>query len=138
MKTEDAPDIREIISDIVDRLDMNHIDVSRIVCMRSRGTSTNAIARIWSLPKIWQKALDVKAHYIIEAVSENFDKLDDEEKRRTMLHELMHIPRTFSGAVLSHKYCHFDGKGGHEIKKINKKTVDKLFKEYQRAHRPTR
>ncbi len=138
MKTEDAPDVKEIISEIVRTLEMKHIDTDRIVCMRSRGTSTDAIARIWSLPRIWQKALDVEAHYIIEAVSEKFDSLSDEEKRRTMLHELMHIPKSFSGSVLSHKTCHFDGKGGHEIRRINKKTVDKLFKEYQRAHSPIR
>jgi len=133
MKTEPAPDINEIISDIVEKLEMNHIDVSRIVCMRSYKTSTNALARIWSLPKIWQKALDVEAHYIIEAVSENFDDLSEEDKKRTILHELMHIPKTFSGAVLSHKTSHFDGKGGHKIKRINRRTVDKLFKIYKKS-----
>ena len=101
--------------------------------MRSYKTSTNALARIWSLPKIWQKALDVEAHYIIEAVSENFDDLSEEDKKRTILHELMHIPKTFSGAVLSHKTSHFDGKGGHKIKRINRRTVDKLFKVYKKS-----
>lgn len=130
MKTEYASDVKEIIRDMVDTLDMKHIDVERLICFRSFKTSTNAIARIWSLPKIWQKALSVDAHYIIEVVSEHFDNLNEEEKKKTILHELMHIPRTFSGAVLSHKYCHFDGKGGHNIMKINQKSVDVLFKQY--------
>jgi len=131
MKTESAPDLKEIIEDIVGKLNMNHIDVDRIVCMRSFKSTTNALARIWSLPKIWQKALCVDAHYIIEAVSEKFDNLSDDEKKRTMLHELMHIPKSFSGSLLSHKCSHFDGKGGHKIKRIAKRSVDKLFKLYK-------
>jgi predicted metallopeptidase len=128
MKTEPAPDIAERITKIVQKLDMNHIDPSRLVCMRSRGSSSRAIARIWSLPKIWQKALNVEAHYIIEAVSERFDELSRADQDRTLIHELMHIPKTFSGAVLSHKSVHFDGCGGFVRRRIDSKTVEKLFR----------
>ena len=131
MKTEPAPDIKVIIKDIVEKLNLDYINVDRLVCMRSFKSTTRAYARIWSLPKIWQKALDVDAHYIIEAVSENFDELSEEEKQRTMLHELMHIPKTFSGAVLSHRCNHFDGKGGHNVRVINRRTVEKLFNVYK-------
>jgi len=128
MKTEFADDIKNNITELVKKLNLEHIDANRIVCMRSYGSTTNAQARIWSLPKIWQKALDVKAHYIIEVVSEHFDNLDENEKTKTLIHELIHIPKTFSGALLSHKMSHFDGKGGRKIKRINRRTVEKIFK----------
>ncbi|MBU3904689.1 MAG: metallopeptidase [Nanoarchaeota archaeon] len=133
MKTETAIDIKEIIRDLVDGLDMKHIDVNRLVCYRSFKTTTNAIARIWSLPNLWQKALDVKAHYIIEVVSENYDHLNQTDKEKTILHELCHIPKNFSGSVLNHKRSVFDGKGGHKKVMINQKSVDKLYKDYLRA-----
>jgi len=130
MKTEHASDIKEIIRDIVDTLEMNHIDVDRIFCYRSFKTKTNAIARIWSLAKLWQKSLGVDAHYIIEAISENYDDLDQKEKEKTMLHELMHIPKNFSGSVLNHKMAVFDGKGGHKTVRINQAAVNKMYREY--------
>ncbi len=130
MKTESAPDIKGIIRELRDTLEWNHIDVNRLVCYRSFKTTTDAVARIWSLPKLWQKALDVKAHYIIEVVSENYDHLSDEDKERTILHELMHIPKNFSGSVLNHKMSVFDGKGGHKTVRINERTVNKIYKEY--------
>lgn len=128
MKTEPAPDVKQRIAQIVSRLEMSHVDSSRIVCMRSRGSTSRAIARIWSLPKIWQKALNVKAHYIIEVVSERFDKLSVDDKDRTLIHELAHIPKTFSGAVLSHNAVHFDGCGGFVRRRIDGRTVEKLFR----------
>lgn len=131
MKTESAPDIHERIKDIVAKLSMKHIDASKLVCMRSRGSTSRAYARIWSLPKIWQKALDVKPHYIIEVVSEKFDKMDKDDQNKILIHELLHIPKTFSGAVLSHNTVHFDGHGGFVKRKIDSKTVEKFFKIYQ-------
>jgi predicted metallopeptidase len=129
MKTEPAPDVAKRIKEIVAKLSMEHVDSSRLVCMRSRGSSSRAIARIWSLPKIWQKALSVEAHYIIEVVSERFDKLSLADQDRTLIHELLHIPKTFSGAVLSHKTVHFDGCGGFVKKCIDGRAVEKLFNE---------
>ena len=133
MKTESAPDIKEIIRNLRDTLEWNHIDVNRLVCYRSFKTTTNAIARIWSLPKLWQKALGVEAHYIIEVVSENYDGLNQIDKEKTILHELMHIPKNFSGSVLNHKMSVFDGKGGHKKVLINQRTVDKMYREYLKA-----
>ena len=129
MKTEPAPDVRQRIGEIVKGLGMKHVDPERLVCMRSRGSSSRAIARIWSLPRIWQKALNVEAHYLIEVVSEKFDKLSKDDKDRTLIHELAHIPKTFSGAVLSHNAVHFDGRGGFIRRKIDSKMIEKLFRE---------
>jgi len=48
-------------------------------------------------------ALNVKAHYCIEVLSQHFDNqsLDDQEK--ILIHELMHIPKNFSGALVPHR-----------------------------------
>ena len=132
MKFEEAPDIRERIEKIVGVLDFGHVKTERIFCMRSFKSSSNANARIWSLPKIWQKSLGVQSHYILEVLSERYDKMSDDDKDRVMIHELMHIPKTFSGALLSHKAKVFDGQGGHKTLKINRDTVEKLFKEYKK------
>ncbi|MBU3896492.1 MAG: metallopeptidase [Nanoarchaeota archaeon] len=132
MKFEKADDISDRISDIVEKLNFNYIDARRIKCIRSFKTSNNAVARIWSLPNVWQKVLNVEAHYIVEVISERFDKLSKEDQIKTLIHELMHVPKSFSGALVSHNTKQFDGKGGHVSKKITPKTVDKLYKEYQR------
>lgn len=122
MKIEFAPDVRDLSTEIIERLEFEHVDAERIICMRSHGSKANAYARIWSLPKIWQMALGVKARYVVEVLSEHFDKLEEEEKEKTIIHELLHVPKTFSGALVPHA-C-FD-------KKIDKKRVELLHKKFK-------
>lgn len=128
MKLEKAEDVSEIIKEIVLKLELEHIDFERIICFRSFGSSSDAHARIYSMPKIWQKALGIEPCYVIEVLSEKFDKFSEEEKEKTLLHELLHIPKNFSGALLSHKTVHFDGKGGHKTRRIDSRLVNKLWK----------
>ncbi len=132
MKFSPAPDISENIFRICEKLKFFHIDPGRIKCYRSTGSSSRAIARIWSLPKIWQDALSVRAHYVLEVISEKFDKQPEDEKIKILIHELMHIPKNFSGAVLSHSRVQFDGGGGFVRKKIDARSVEKLFEEYKK------
>jgi len=119
MKFYPAADIQTRIEKIVSRADMGHINTSRIICMRSTGSKARAYARIWSLPRIWQEALGIEAHYVIEVISERFDKLKTEAQDRTLIHELLHIPKTFSGALVPHR-C-FE-------KRIDEKAVEKIYK----------
>jgi len=120
MDVELAPDVDEKVKEIVSVLSYGHINEFRLICMRSHNTSANAYARIWNLPDIWQKALSVGTFYIIEVVSQHYDKLPQEEKEKVLIHELLHIPKTFSGALRPHE--------GHV--KINHKTVGQLHKIY--------
>lgn len=120
MDVEMAPDVEEKVKEIVSVLSYGHINEFRLICMRSRNTSANAYARIWNLPDIWQKALSVGTFYIIEVVSQHYDKLPEEEKEKVLIHELLHIPKTFSGALRPHE--------GHV--KINNRTVGQLHKMY--------
>jgi len=126
MKFDRAHDIQVKVNRILYVLDLPHIDRKRVVCMRSWGSKANALARIWSMPRIWQKALGIKSHYVIEVLSEKFDKLNQEEQERTLIHELMHIPKTFSGALVPHK-CFG--------KIIDEKAVDKIYREYKKRMR---
>jgi predicted metallopeptidase len=132
MKFEQAPDVKERVERIVSALQMGHIDAKRVACMRSYGSSGRAYARIWSMPRIWTKALGIEAHYVIEVISEKYDTFNDEEKEKTLIHELLHIPKTFSGALVNHKTKVFDGKGGHKTMRIGAREVDALHKEYRR------
>lgn len=126
MRFEFAPDIQDRVRKIVETLGLDHIDMNRVVCMRGHGSKSRALARIWSFPKVWQKALNMKPHYVIEVISHRFDKLSKEEQNKTLIHELMHIPRKFSGGLSPHK-----GFGKH----IDNKRINEMYKVYKRASR---
>lgn len=121
METEFALDIQGRVERMVEVLGFAHVDQFRIICMRSKGSTANAYARIWNLPRIWQKALGVKTYYIIEVISEHFDPLGGVEQDKVLIHELMHIPKTFSGALLPHRFFG---------KRINRASVDKAYDFY--------
>ncbi|MFH0711451.1 MAG: putative metallopeptidase [Candidatus Aenigmatarchaeota archaeon] len=118
MKYSRDPDIQNQIIEISDRLGMVH-DISRIICIRSTGSkSKRTLARCHSMSKAVQTALGLKAHYVIEVVSENFDRLPEEERTKTLIHELMHIPKSFGG-----------GFKGHRV--VNRISVEQMYKIYK-------
>ena len=127
MDFESAPDIQERVTEIIVKLELKHIRAENIVCMRSHNSKAKAYARIWSLPRIWQKALGVEAHYILEVLSHYFDGRSRDDQDRTLIHELMHVPKTFSGALVPHK-CF--------AKRIDARTVEVLFKKLKETEQP--
>ena len=106
VKFEKAPDIELMLYRVMDRFreEFPHINQFRVICLRSSGSTANAYARIWAMPKAWQVALDINTFYVLEVISEKFDRLPESEKEKTLLHEILHIPKTFSGALLPHVY----------------------------------
>ncbi len=101
---ERAPDVSNSISSIIDKLDLSHIPKNRVYCYRSYGSKArNVIARIHSLPRIWQQALSEPAYYAVEVLSEQYDPLPLDEKQKTLIHELLHIPNSFGGGFRHHK-----------------------------------
>jgi len=115
-----APELKSDLRRIVDVLGLSYIKVDKLVTFRSYGSKSRAIARIWSLPRIWQMALQKEAHYCIEVVSERFDKLPNEKKEKVLIHELLHVPKNFSGSLLPHR---------QKRKRIDKRTVDALYQQ---------
>lgn len=103
IKYELAEDIKKKISEISLKLEMDHVDLANVICLRSRGSgSQGTIARCHTISRIWQKALNTKAVYLIEVISERFDKMPEDEKIKTLIHELMHIPKSFGGGFIHH------------------------------------
>lgn len=102
LEWEDANDVKEEIVNIVKTLEMDHILIDRIFCYRTDGSKARAYARTWMMPKIFQDALGIEPAYVIEVISKYFDKLSDDDKSKVLIHELLHIPKNFSGALLSH------------------------------------
>lgn len=123
IRYENAEDIKEKISGIVANLSMQHIHLDRLACIRSRGsTSRGILARCHALPKIMQHALNTKAHYIIEIISEKFDKLPEEEQTKTLIHELLHIPKSFGGGFIHHNFVN-----SSRVNRLMKKLKEKKF-----------
>jgi predicted metallopeptidase len=100
---EAAPKVKKRVGFLVDSLDLKWIKKGNVSCFRSFNSKSRAVARIWGLPNIWQIALKQEANYVVEVISERFDKLDPKEQDRVLLHELTHIPKNFSGALLPHR-----------------------------------
>lgn len=114
-----APEIKKQIDHLVKALDLSHIKSSRIHCIRSLDAKTRAVARIWGMSRLFKEVAGLEPHYIIEVNARRFDKLPDREKIKTLIHELMHIPKTFSGALLSHR-------GPHH--RINDREIEKIMR----------
>lgn len=119
LKYFEAPDVKQLVDKIVDNLDLSHVVSQSVHCYRSKGSkSKRIIARIHGFGKIWQEALGLPPAYVIEVLSERYDRLSQEDKEKTLIHELLHIPKGFKGGFRPHK--------GY----ISRKKVDKLHKEY--------
>ncbi|MBI2452078.1 metallopeptidase [Candidatus Pacearchaeota archaeon] len=104
MKYVHAPDLKERMTDIAKTLDMFHLEIDRIECLRSFGSSSRiTIARCHALGKLMQKAMKTNAFYAIEFL-ERFEKLSRKEQDKVIIHELMHIPKSFGGGFRHHDY----------------------------------
>lgn len=121
MKVEKATDVQDKIEEIIRALEFDHIIDARIICMRSYGAKARAYARIWSLPSIWRTALEISPFYVIEVLSQHYDPLDEIEKTKTLIHELLHIPKKFSGGLVPHN---------NRGQCIDEKEVNRLYKVY--------
>ncbi len=99
----DAPDVKADIEDIVTTLQLEHIRLDRVFFYRTEGSKARAYARTWMMPKIFQDALEIEPAYVIEVISKYYDPLPADEQKEVLIHELLHIPKNFSGALVPHK-----------------------------------
>jgi len=117
MRYEYAADLQRVAEDMCDLL-FPHVQTKSIMCFRSYGTSsTRTIARCHTLDKIMQKALGRGSFYVLEFLTEHFEKQSVEDKLKTILHELMHIPKTFGGGFKHHDF-------------VTHRNVDKYYSAY--------
>ena len=115
----EAPDVKMLVDEIIDRLDLFYVVQQSVNCYRSKGSkSKRIIARIHGFGRIWQLALGLPPSYVIEVLSERYDKLSQEDKEKTLIHELMHIPKSFGGGFKHHDY-------------VNSKRIEKLFRKFK-------
>ncbi|HLQ65567.1 MAG TPA: putative metallopeptidase [bacterium] len=129
MQWRPARDIFSRLRRILRALDLAYIDAGRIHCVRVWGSRANALARIWGLPPIFQEALRLRAHYVIEFMVPTFDRLPREEQDRVIIHELLHIPRSFSGGIRPERSPSLS---------INTRTVERYYRQYLAAMRKRR
>jgi predicted metallopeptidase len=119
-----APELEADVKEIVIRLGLTHVDPGRVICVRSKGTEAKrTLARIHGLPRLWQFTLGTKPCYVIEVVSESFDLLSREEREKTIIHELLHIPASFGGGFRHHKGW------------VDRQRVEKVYKMLQERRR---
>jgi predicted metallopeptidase len=117
---EVAEDVCRVV-DVLTRInDFKHVRRDRIYCVRSFGAKTTAIARIHGCPPIWRIA-GVEASYIIEVIAERFYRLAPLMRVEVIIHELLHIPKTFSGALRPHGRMVNDEVVGRIMRTLKKK-----------------
>ncbi len=116
-----AEDVERMAYSLIKTLRLSYIDTGRLGFVRSRGSrSRYAAARIHALGKVWEAGLNLKPMYLIEVISERYDRLSQNDKEKVLIHELLHIPRGFSGGFVPH------------TKGVNRRRVDELHALYRR------
>lgn len=118
MQYESAKDIKQKIDLLIKNLNFSYINPKQIYCIRSFDAKTRAYARIWGMAKLFKEVCGIEPHYIIEVNAKRFDKMPKREQIKTLIHELMHIPKTFSGALLAHR---------GRYHRINDREVEKII-----------
>jgi len=119
IKYKFAPDLQKEAVEISSLL-FPHVRIQDVRCFRSCGSKARGtIARCHALGKIMQLALCRRAVYVLEFISERFDKMSKEDQIKTIIHELMHIPKTFGGGFKHHDW-------------VCEKNVDKMYRTYMK------
>jgi len=121
-----APDaLKQLMHDIVSATpEFRHIDPHRVHLIFSN-SNTRALAYCHQMSKRYQFAMNLRPNYVIELISSHWQKLSPEQKAKVIIHELYHIPRTFSGNLRSHKNG-FSSCGRH--------TENRLYHNYIHHH----
>jgi len=124
LKFTRSPSVKKRLINLSRSLGITWIKANRLFVYSSTGSKTRAYARTWGLPRLWQNSLKVTPAYIIEVISEHFGKLSEKDQDRVLLHELTHIPRNFSGALVPHT---------HRRKGSFRDKLQKLYEDYHSA-----
>ncbi len=124
IRYEAAPDLDELIEKIIEKTGMNHIDLDYVICQRSHGSrAKRTLARCHAMSRILRTAMKIKyglkkSVYIIEVLAEEEAKMSEQEKIKTLIHELLHIPKSMGGGFL------------HHSNHVTRKRVNEMWKLY--------
>jgi len=115
-----APDIQKIAEEVVRELEWEHVLLEHVSFLRSTGSKARrTIARCHALGKAMQIGMGrKKGFYLVEVISEQFDKLSADEQLKVIIHELMHIPKSFGGGFIHHN-------------KVHEKSVEQVYNNYR-------
>jgi predicted metallopeptidase len=121
-----APDIQKVAEEVVGMLEWAHVRLEHVAFLRSTGSKARmTIARCHALGKAMQIGMGrKKGFYLIEVISEKFDKLPVEEQVKVIIHELMHIPKSFGGGFIHHD-------------KVHEKSVEQVYNHYCNLKKPS-
>ncbi|MFH1521551.1 MAG: putative metallopeptidase [archaeon] len=125
IKYYQATDIQQIAEEVVNKLSWNHVLLEHVAFLRSTGSKARrTIARCHALGKAMQIGMGrKKGFYLVEVISEKFDRLSDDEQLKVIIHELMHIPKSFGGGFIHHN-------------KVHTASVDKVYDCYCELKKP--
>jgi predicted metallopeptidase len=124
MKYIHSPEWTQLTHRLIEQLQFLHIPKERVSVFKSTGSSSRrVIARIHTMPKIIQLGTNQPPFYAIELLSEKFDRQNEEEQVKTIIHELLHIPHSFNGGFRQHKPY------------VNHKTVDTVYEKWKEQTR---
>ena len=122
IRYREAADVKRLTAELIDTLRLNHVDPRRVHCYRSWGSRAKiTVARIHGLGRLWQLALQAPPTYIIEVIAERYDRLAPEDRERTLIHELLHIPKGFRGGFRPHS--------GY----VTRERIERLHAEFRRC-----
>jgi predicted metallopeptidase len=121
IRYEIAPDIQARFAAIIRTLAFGHVDLERVVCLRSSDSAARrVVARCHGMSKVLQVALGSRPVYVLEFIAERFDRLDEAGRDEVIIHELLHIPKNFGGGFRHHDV-------------VTDKTVKLVHERYRRA-----
>jgi len=92
-----------VVHEIIARLGLSYIKPENVVVVRNLDSQSAAYARIYALPRPIMVGFGLEPLYAIEIIQQRFESLDCEGKIRVLIHELLHIPRCFSGGLVPHR-----------------------------------
>ncbi|MDD5651181.1 MAG: putative metallopeptidase [Candidatus Nanoarchaeia archaeon] len=93
----EEPELKERAIAIAKRLNLAHIDFDRVY-FYSYSCETRTCAKITGFFKTLQLAYPhIRPFYVITFNNHNFLRENEQQQNQTILHELLHIPKTFSG-----------------------------------------
>jgi len=93
----EASEIKERALELASRFELKHINFEKVHFFRYT-SDTRTIAKVGGFSKIMQLVYPhINPFYVIVFNDRNFQRISKREQDETILHELLHIPKTFSG-----------------------------------------